>query len=45
MLELQTNANTARKTEMGKLDLSALLRRESKARSAASAARSAASGA
>ena len=37
------NANMAFKTALGKLDLSELLRRESKARSAASAARSAAS--
>ena len=36
------NANMACKTALGKLDLSELLRRESKARSAASAARSAA---
>ena len=37
------NANMAFKAALGKLDLSELLRRESKARSAASAARSAAS--
>ena len=43
MLELQTNASMARNTAMGKLDLSELLRRKSKARSAASAARRAAS--
>ena len=42
-LDLQTNANMARKTAMGKVDLSELLRRESKARSEVSAARNAAS--